>query len=47
MHEHNWQTLSRHTTSTGTVTYSRCPCGAHTILLEDGSENLLAAVVER
>ncbi|WP_168223591.1 MULTISPECIES: hypothetical protein [unclassified Pseudarthrobacter] len=47
MHEHIWQVLSRHATSTGTVTYSHCPCGAHTMFLKDGTENLLAAVVGR
>lgn len=47
MHVHIWQVLSGHSTSTGTVTYSRCHCGTHTILLKDGTKDLLAAVVER
>ena len=44
MHEHIWQVLSRHTTSTGTVTYSRCHCGAHAVTLREDAEGLLALV---
>lgn len=47
MHTHHWQVQSQHSTSSGTVTYSHCPCGAHTMRLREGSENLLAAVVKK
>jgi hypothetical protein len=47
MHEHNWQIQSEHLTSSGTVTYSHCPCGAHTMRLSEGAQDLLAAVVNR
>jgi hypothetical protein len=47
MHEHNWQVQSEHSTSSGTVTYSRCRCGAHTMCLKDGTEDLMAAVVKK
>lgn len=46
MHEHHWQIQSEHSTSSGTVTYSNCRCGAHTMRLKADTETLLAAVVD-
>ncbi len=45
MHEHHWQVQSEHSTSSGTVTYSRCRCGARTMRLREATETLLSAVV--
>lgn len=45
MHEHHWKIQSEHSTSAGTVTYSHCPCGAHTMRLREATGTLLAAVV--
>ena len=47
MHEHHWQVQSEHSTSSGTVTYFRCGCGAHNVRLKEDTEDLLAAVVKR
>ena len=45
MHEHTWQAQSENSTSSGTVIYARCRCGAHAVSLRGGVEGLLAAVV--
>ncbi len=45
MHEHYWQIQSEHSTSSGTVTYFGCHCGAPTMRLKAETETLLAAVV--
>ena len=46
MHEHTWQVQSEHSTSSGTVIYSQCHCGAHTLGLKHGTHDLLAVVVK-
>ena len=46
MHKHDWHVLSEHLTSSGTVTYARCHCGASTMQLREGTHDLLAVVVK-
>ena len=41
MHIHHWHVQSKHSTSSGTVTYSHCRCGARTMRLRGATEDLL------
>lgn len=48
MHEHIWHLQSRHSTSTGIVTYSRCACGVHTMTLRPLADHpQLTAIVRQ